>query len=500
MAKKLTSEQQAFFNRILVIMAIAAISMAVYVLYAYQHNGTIGFPLDDGWIHQTYARSVGNGEGWVYQRGLGSGGSTSPVYTMILAVIYWLYLPPIWGTFVLGWISFVIAGALAEEWLRRTPLAQYSPRFPVAAVVFLLEWHFVWASLSGMETLVFMVFILGTFLLLTSQHPRWFWIGCWVGLSAWVRPDGITLLGPVIFFLIFSSSGKKRLLMSTRNVLFGFVVLFLPYLIFNRLVAGHWMPNTFYAKQAEYGVMQQIAFIARLGKLFFLPFIGVGALVLPGLIGCMFGIVKRRCWLTLAALLWGAGYIFMYVLRLPVTYQHGRYVMPAMPVFILLGAAGSLVMIRQLRSGKFWERIVGTAWHLSIVLLLGVFWIKGMAAYQVDTAIIQEEMVNPSIWISKNTPPDALVAAHDIGALGYFGDREILDLAGLISPEVIPMIRDESRLADYLEERSVHYLMTFPDWYSDLPQLGTVVYESGGQTAREMGASNMMIYQLNFDE
>ena len=90
--------------------------------------------------------------------------------------------------------------------------------------------------------------------------------------------------------------------------------------------------------------------------------------------------------------------------------------------------------------------------------------------------------------------------SRDVGALGYFGQREIIDLAGLISPEVIPMIRNEKELASYLQARNVDYLMTFPDWYADLPLLGTMVYESGGQTAKQMGYPNMMIYQLNFDE
>ena len=36
-------------------------------------------------------------------------------------------------------------------------------------------------------------------------------------------------------------------------------------------------------------------------------------------------------------------------------------------------------------------------------------------------------------WLDRNTPPNALIAAHDIGAMGYFARRPPLDLAGLIS-------------------------------------------------------------------
>src|SRR5690606_33949171 len=33
-------------------------------------------------------------------------------------------------------------------------------------------------------------------------------------------------------------------------------------------------------------------------------------------------------------------------------------------------------------------------------------------------------------------PPGELVACHDIGALGFFADRPLLDLAGLGTPEI----------------------------------------------------------------
>jgi len=55
-----------------------------------------------------------------------------------------------------------------------------------------------------------------------------------------------------------------------------------------------------------------------------------------------------------------------------------------------------------------------------------------------------------------------LIAAHDIGALGFFGRHDtMIDLAGLVSPQVVPFIRDEPRLAAYMDERPVEYLIAF---------------------------------------
>ena len=92
----------------------------------------------------------------------------------------------------------------------------------------------------------------------------------------------------------------------------------------------------------------------------------------------------------------------------------------------------------------------------------------GAAAFATDVAIINGEMVVVAQWLDRNTPPDALIAAHDIGAIGYFTRRPILDLAGLISPEVIPFIRDEAKLGEWMKAKGAQYLVTFPKWYPQL--------------------------------
>jgi hypothetical protein len=39
--------------------------------------------------------------------------------------------------------------------------------------------------------------------------------------------------------------------------------------------------------------------------------------------------------------------------------------------------------------------------------------------------------------VNQNTPPDSVLAIKDIGYLGYYSRRNILDLAGLVSPQCI---------------------------------------------------------------
>jgi hypothetical protein len=70
--------------------------------------------------------------------------------------------------------------------------------------------------------------------------------------------------------------------------------------------------------------------------------------------------------------------------------------------------------------------------------------------------------------VNENLSPDAVLGAHDIGAIGYFTQNPILDLAGLITPDVVPFIRDENRLGEYLKTANAEYLVSFPGWYPRL--------------------------------
>lgn len=41
-------------------------------------------------------------------------------------------------------------------------------------------------------------------------------------------------------------------------------------------------------------------------------------------------------------------------------------------------------------------------------------------------------------WLASNTPAGSVVALKDIGFSGYYSQRTVLDLAGLVSPECVP--------------------------------------------------------------
>jgi arabinofuranosyltransferase len=471
---------------------IAAISIGGYVAFSAM-TYRVGFPLDDAWIHQTYARNLAVRGEWAFVPGQPSAGSTSPLWSALLGAGYRVGLAPYWWTYLLGWAALVGVGLAG--WRIFHVFQPGKTKMALAAGIFLtLEWHLVWSAASGMETLLFALLALIVLGCLTAGFHKWWTYGLLVGASVWLRPDGITLAGPVLLMILLTEKEWKKRLSGALVFAMCTLILVLPYLGFNYSLSGAWWPNTFFAKQAEYAISRQLPLLQRFLQQAVLLMIGPGALLLPGFLIEIVFAMRLRNWAALAGVIWLLGYLLIYALRLPVTYQYGRYVMPVMPVFILWSLAGMATWVKPVEPRQ-WKRILGRSWVAALTLVWLAFWAIGANAYAQSVAIIESEMVDSARWIAQNTPSDALVATHDIGALGYFGQRRLLDLAGLVSPEVIPFINDEARLAKFLDENHADYLMTFPDWYPDLVKRGVIIYESQGTFSPQAGGENMRIYR-----
>jgi hypothetical protein len=469
---------------------LALLSAGAYLLASGLYY-RIGFPLDDAWIHQTYARNLALHGDWAFLPGKPSGGSTSPLWSALIAIGFLLRLAPYAWTYLLGTASLWAIAVTTEATVREL-VSVYRPRFPWAGAVMALEWHLTWSAVSGMETTLYALMISLVMALLIRGTRKPFGLGLLIGLSAWIRPDGITLFGAAaVVFLLMEHNWRKKI-RGLINLSMGCGSLLAFYVLFNLILSGSPLPNTYYAKQSEYAILQQIPFIQRLGMEALQPLIGIGIALLPGVIINLVTAVRRRSWGVLVMMVWFVGYLGLYAWRLPVTYQHARYIIPAMTVWFVLGLAGLIELVAIRRQG--WRWVFSTVSELATGLILLAFWGRGAYAYAQDVAVIESEMVATARWVSANVPSGALVAAHDIGALGYFGQHNLVDLAGLISPEVIPFLRDESRIAGYLEQRQVDYLVTFPSWYPHLTHDRVPIFTTRAPYAPALGEDNMAVY------
>ena len=471
-----------------VILAVAALAVILFYLMISAQNSELGFPLDDSWIHLTYARNLAEHGEWAFRLGERSAGSTSPLWTALLSIGFLVNLAPYVWTYLLGWAVLTLLSVYAEN-LARKLVPSYTSKIPWAGLFFVFAWHLTWSAVSGMETLLHALMIVVVLGALMSGSRRYLMLGLLTGLSVWVRPDGLTLLGPLLFIALMTEKTWHLRGEAVWKMLIGFGSLVLPYVLFNLALSGNAMPNTFYAKQAEYGLFwHSKPFLERLVD-YLAPVLASPFLVLiPGALIWLIKRIRIQDWSMLASLIWVVGYVGIYFTSLP-AYQHGRYIIPALPVMYMWGILGFLEFVSSDGSNK---RIV-FLWQMITIALCLAFTYVGARQNANDVFWIESEMVATARWVEQNIPPDARLAVHDIGALGFYVQNPIVDMAGLITPDVVPFIRDEPQLEEYLNSNSVDYLITFPSFYPQLTSERELVFKAG--SGFSLLGENMGVYR-----
>ncbi len=478
-------------RQVIWLAAACMLAAGIYLLASVLYFRS-GYPLDDSWIHQTYARNLAATGQLAFLPGQPSAGSTAPLWTALLALGYLIGVSPYWWTMLLGTACLLVLAWLAEQ-VARSLSPDYKASLPLMGLLVVFDWRHTWAAVSGMEILLYTLLVGWLFLLIVRGSQRYFLMGVIVGLSVWVRPDGLTLLGPLGFTVLFfyGLTPGDRVSALLRAGL-GLASLLVPYLLFNMLLSGSPFPNTFYAKQAEYAFWQAKPAWEILATLAVHLVTGISMALVAGAVLFFVRAFRERNAALLACLLWAIGYLLLYAFRLPM-YQHGRYLMPALSMLLVLGGAFFLQWVYTVKPRLYTLRF---AWVALTAMLGVVFFVFGAFTYAQDVAFIESEMVQTSQWVTENIPPGAVIAVHDIGAIGYANrDYRLVDLAGLITPDVIPFIRDETRLAVYLDSQQVEYLVVFPNWYPELAARSELIYRTGSIYAPMQGGENMAIYR-----
>lgn len=492
MSKRAASEKSTQIVTILILFTAAYLSAGVYLI-ASRLTYSFGFPLDDAWIHQCFARNLYFYGEWAFQHGFPTAGSTSPLWSVLLAPSFLFHLNPILWSFLLNGFFLFLIGVLGQLiFTLNSP--KTTIRTPWIGILLITEWHMVWAAGSGMEIVLFSLICLIVFFLLSITKQNYWIVGLFTGLALWIRPEGITLLGPIVL-LIFTRKNPYREKINNLAKIMGIVLSCLVlYMLFNYTLSGKLFSNTFFAKQAEYASLLETSIIIRFLRLLSLPLIGIGIVLIPGFFYIIYDSILKRDWKIIGFVLWIFGFIFVYALLLPVVYQHGRYLMPVIPLFIIMSILGILRLFSN--HTKLLIQLIKKGWMISIGIIAIGFFVLGAISFGNDVGFIETEIVATAKWIKNNIPSNTILAAHDIGALGYFADQKIIDLAGLVSPEVIPFIRDENKIATYLDDLDVDYLIAFPDWYPELVKRGQVIFYSKGLFSGKFGGTNMEVLLL----
>jgi len=103
-------------------------------------------------------------------------------------------------------------------------------------------------------------------------------------------------------------------------------------------------------------------------------------------------------------------------------------------------------------------------------------------------------------WVDEHLPKRGTIAVNDIGAIAYFSRREVIDLMGLVSPDIIPYRREgEAGVIRYLVERCPGHVIVFPAWFPQMTarrDLIEPIYRVRLEHNTVSGADEMVVYRL----
>ena len=491
-------------------IGLAAIT-AVFLLFTayYTHTlltetgGIWAAPLDDAWIHIQFAHNLSQGHGFSYNPGQPTPGSTAPLWTLLLVPIGWFttdYMLPalaLSAFFLLlsGWLAYGFTYSLSHSWW--TALA--------AGLATVTTGRLLWAGLAGMETTLFAALSLAAVWAYTRWGIRPLSVLLFA-LASQVRPEGhalFALAGLDAAWHWWQSKqwqaekwwGIRPFLIALG--LYGLVAA--PYALFSLATTGQPLANTFYAKVGSEYFFSWRAFRETIS--FHWQDNPVSFLLLPvGLTA-----VWQRSRL---AAMWLVGLLLLTPIIVDLIWHHGRYTLPLIPLQLVVAALGLHWLVGKIPPAKVSQPALITV-AVALFLLGGLLAVPRWATMLGNNAReILEVDVAAAEWLVANTPPDALIAVDDIGAIGFISQRQLFDLNGLISPEMWPILTTEPRghwrseaEARLLSEIGPDYLVVFPEWHWELATNPVIMEEQAqfwATTKTMIGEQRAVVYRVRY--
>ena len=477
----------------LAVVLAAAVPLTLFLLRERQIAGAWGFPLDDSWIHLHFARNLAEGAGFSYNPGVPVAGSTAPLWTLLLAAGAVIAGPSLALGKALGVTATVAAGVLT----RRAAIAWGAAPAVALGAGIALVWTgpLTWGALSGMEVSLAAALVAGA--LLAHAHDRAVITAVLAALAVLARPEAILLLPALLV--------ARRL--RTRRVLTFAVIAVLalaPFVVFCLVTVGAPWPATATAK-VEGGLVGWLAGVAEPARITFasrpwafltewmawlrtthwlLPFALVPALVAiwwrPGRVLAVPAVLLVAHPLAMALLAPYRGPAF----------QEGRYSTHLLPLALVVLAVAL---------PRRWPRAVFAATAIYLVIALPAL-APAATRYAWAVQNINAMQVHLGRWLDRELPRSSRLAVNDIGAIAYFSRREIVDLMGLVTPEIIPYRREgEGGILRYLVESCPDHVVIFPAWFPQMAARSDLLeprYRVRLERNEVAGADEMVVYRV----
>ena len=434
-------------------LVIAAVLLLVPLLALAHLIPFFGYLTDDTFIHLQFAKHWIAGQGFSFNAGEPTYGATSPLWVMLLAGLGRAVpgaadtpadatsMPPLaWLAKGLGAL-FTLLGVWAIGRAGRRVGFTAVESAALGILYAANAWSARWA-ISGMESplaacavAVALAALARTFF----QGRGAFEAGIALGIAVLARPECwmLAALGLTAVALSRDEGRPKRI----GAVLAGLAITVGPWLAaaaawFHRLT-----PNTSAAKAGAWADASRALDALRTSIRIELASdalpIGLTvvalALVGPRLLREM-PHSRRLFWVLVAT--WPVALVAGYAAG--GVQVVSRYLLLAMPSVLLLGVASFR-----------WAtaRLGGRARTAALALLLVAYAAQNaFVTFRYNapharrhTQGLRESLVTLGIWARERTPEGTLFALPDIGAFGYYSDRPVLDLYGLVTPRMAPI-------------------------------------------------------------
>ena len=448
---------------------------------ALRHN--VGFPLDDSWIHQEIARNLIQHHSFGFTPGVTSSGSSSTLWTFVLAIDYLLFPghSPVLYPLILNALLITVSGLLL--W-RMAALDELPLLYAIAlAILPAFSGNYIWLAYIGMEHVLFVTLSLTAILLWfrprvehTNPHvadtAHVVFTGLALGALGMTRPEGLAL--SVLLFALFKWCG--RTLIDAFKAA-GVAVLFLvPSFLINLKTSGALLPMTVRGRRFLFSntdklhvgrstvrglTMETYAKVIQ-HNFFYTTHAWALVGVALAFYGC-FVLLRRFPSRTAVLVLWAILHYASYCFTLPATGHGGRYQPFVLVLFPGLMAIAIFDVLR-LTARFVTER--ERSWLLpvqaGVLAAFGVLTAVTLPRWEVGLRDSIYNIANCHLkmaeYLNQHYPPGTKMGVFDIGTIGYFSHIDLVDLGGLVDRNYLPYLIS-GRVPQYLEERGVRYVI-----------------------------------------
>jgi hypothetical protein len=422
---------------------------------------------DDSYITLAYAKNLAGGNGFIFNHPPAVLGTTTPLFTIAIAGVALIFPNTDISVIAVFLTAFCWLGIVWTIFFFRREWGLENWQVCALALVLIGSG---WIGSLGMEAYPFAFLLILSLSLFLSE--RYWLTGFITGLLFLTRGEGVLVLVVLSIAIPIQHwvTRKSIDIELARNILklvVGFTLPVLLWAIYAYFIFGSFLPNSLAAKQAQGQTGLWRPFLQRLtdewmplwGKSFtieVLPFVNFWwGIVLIGFIDVL---LRKRRWLILVG--WITLYISGYIL-LDVS-AYWWYQLPILLVLNLFFGLGIIKIVEILnRYIKPHNLSLGISVLFTSVLVfvLAKPTFNAMLTYQGDAR--GESYTALSRWFYEHTNSSESIAFIEIGYLGYYTDNRIIDLAGLVLPDVVPHIAEGDFAWSFWQYK--------PDYYVYLP-------------------------------